>query len=279
MSQADSELLAYPLSANDAQVFETFVVPRYLAMFGELLASLVIEGADAQIIHVNCRTGYPDRTLAARLPNSHVYGCDPSPAALDLARSKASAKQGMVYEYRVAESIPIPFPDGAFSHGLTLHTRPEPEQRARILSELARLIAPRGQVLLATPLRGSFQEIADLVREYALKFEAAAVANAVEASTQMRPTEEVLRAEVEKAGFDFVEVEARPRSLKFKSGRDFMDDPVVRLVLLPEMRRTFGMGTGEKIFGYVRDAIDKYWSKSTFELSVQVGVVTGRRLE
>jgi SAM-dependent methyltransferase len=248
-------------------------------MFGELLASLVIEGADAQLIHVNCRTGYPDRTLASRLPNSHVYGCDPSAAALDLARTKASAKHGMVYEYRVVDTFPLPFPDGAFSHGITLHPRPEPEQRAKLLSELARLIAPRGQVLLATPLRGSFQEVADLVREYALKYEAADVATATEAAAQMRPTSEVLRAEVEKAGFDFVEVEERPRSLKFKSGRDFMDDPVSRLVLFPEMRRTYGPGTGDKILHYVRDAIDKYWSKSTFELTVQVGVVSGRRLE
>ncbi len=266
------------LTAEDAAIFDTFVVPRYLAMFGELLASLVIEGPDAQVIHVNCRTGYPDRTLATRLPNSHLYGCDPSEAALELARHKAASKLGMVYEYRVADGFPIPFPDGAFSHGISMHPRPTPDERSKLLSELGRLIAPRGQLLLALPLRGSFQEIADLIREYALKFEASEVSTAVEAAALVRPTAEMLREEVAKAGFDFVEVDSRMRMLKFKSGRDFMNDPVARLILLPEFRSNLGIAGSEKIFAYVRDAIDKYWSKTTFELTVQVGVVTGRRL-
>ena len=30
-------------------------------------------------------------------------------------------------------------------------------------------------------------------------------------------------------------------------------------------------------FDYVRDAIDKYWSDRTFEMTVNVGVVSGRR--
>jgi SAM-dependent methyltransferase len=175
--------------------------------------------------------------------------------------------------------FPLPFPEGAFSHGITLHPRATPDERARLLSELARLIAPRGQVLFALPLRGSFQEIADLIREYALKFEASDVSTAIEAAVLMRPTSETLRAEVEKAGFDFVEVESRPRVLKFQSGRDFMDDPVARLMLLPEFRANLALPNTDKIFSYVRDAIDKYFSKTTFELTVQVGVATGRRLD
>jgi RNase adaptor protein for sRNA GlmZ degradation len=34
----------------------------------------------------------------------------------------------------------------------------------------------------------------------------------------------------------------------------------------------------DKAFDYVREAIDKYWSDGMFELTVNVGCATGRRL-
>lgn len=47
-------------------------------------------------------------------------------------------------------------------------------------------------------------------------------------------------------------------------------------MLLPEFRVNLHMND-DRPFLYVRDAIDKYWSDSTFELTVNVGVVSGRR--
>jgi hypothetical protein len=67
-------------------------------------------------------------------------------------------------------------------------------------------------------------------------------------------------------------------TLAWKSGRDFFEDPVTRLVILPELRQTLRLQDADRALSYVRDAIDKYWSEGSFELSINVGCATGRRL-
>jgi len=273
------------LGHEEAAIFETFVVPRYLSLFGEGLVKMLAPGRDARVCHIQCRTGYPDRTLLAQLPNAHVYGCDASPHAVELARAKAAAlvkgESNVVFDYQVADGLPLSFPAGAFSHAFTLHPVAAPQQRKLLLDELARIVAPRGQALIAMPLRGSFAEIADLLRECALKHELVELTNAVEAALQLRPTEELLEQELEAAGFEYVEIDARTRTLKFAGGRSFFEDPVTRLLVMPEFRVNLALDTPAlraiDPFGYVRDAIDKYWSDGTFEMTVRVGVVSGRR--
>ena len=70
----------------------------------------------------------------------------------------------------------------------------------------------------------------------------------------------------------------RPATLRFRSGRDFFEDPIARLVILPEMRFTLNVADAERPLSYVREAIDKYWSRSAFELTVNIGCATGRRV-
>lgn len=267
------------LGPAEAAIFETFVVPRYLSLFGELALEMVAEGDDAQVVHMHCRTGYPDRGLAIRLPSAYVVGIDDSSAALELARAKAATMPGLVSDYRLVEDLPTPLPEAAFSHALTLHPPASSEDRGPLLAESARLLAPHGQVLLAMPMRGSFQEIFDLLREYALKYDDTAVAAAVEQAVLVWPNEEMLRSELESSGFDYVDVSLRPSTLRFQGGRDFFEDPVARLAILPEVRSTLNVeGAADKALAYVREAIDKYWGGRTFELTVNVGCATGRRL-
>lgn len=264
------------LGSEDAAIFETFVVPKYLSLFALPLVDLVARGPDARVCHLQCRTGYPDRLLLERLPNAHIYGCDTSEHAVELARTKAKAVKGFVFDYRKVEGYTTPFPAGAFSHSFTMHPLAAPEERKKLLEELARITAPRGQALVAMPLRGSFIEVADLLRECALKNELTDLTNAVEAAAQLRPTEELFKRELEDVGFDYVEVDFRTRTLRYESGRKFFEDAATRLMLLPEFRVNLNM-SDDAPFSYVRDAIDKYWSDGEFELTVNVGVVAGRR--
>jgi len=266
------------LGPAEAAIFETFVVPRYLSLFGELALEMVADGDDAQVVHMHCRTGYPDRGLAIRLPGAYVVGVDASSAALELARAKAATMPGLVSDYRLVEELPTPLPESAFSHALTLHPPASAEDRGPLLTESARLLAPHGQVLLAMPMRGSFQEIFDLLREYALKHDDTSVAAAVEQAVLVWPNEEMLSNELEGAGFDYVDVSLRPSALRFHGGRDFFEDPVARLAILPEVRATLNLeGAADKSLAYVREAIDKYWGGRSFELTVNVGCAAGRR--
>ena len=262
----------------EAAIFETFVVPRYLSLFGELALEMMVESEDAQLVHLHCRTGYPDRGVVLKLPGAYVVGVDSSAAALELARAKAATMPGMVSDYRLVTEFPTPLPEAAFSHALTLHPLGELDDRGEILGESARLLAPHGQVLVAMPMRGSFQELADLLREYALKHDDSAVGDAVEKASQARPSIEVLGVELEEAGFDFVDLSLRPTTIHFRSGRDLFEDPIARLVILPELRLELGPGEHDGALAYVRDAIDKYWSDGSFELTVNVGCATGRKI-
>jgi SAM-dependent methyltransferase len=266
------------LEAADAAVFETFVVPRYLKAFGDLALSMLAAGEDAQVAHLDCRTGYPDLEVTQHLPGSHLFGCDPSAPAIALARAKAGTHRDLVADYRVASAAwPSPFPAGAFSHAFSLHPLSRPEDRTGLLEELGRLLAPYGQALVAMPLRGSFAELADLLREYALKHEVVPMTDAIDRASYGRPTVELLGSEMERGGFDFVDVELRTSTLEWRSGRDFYEDPVARLVLFPEFRAQLGGTDLDRAWDYVRDAIDKYWSDSTFELTVNVGCASGRK--
>ncbi len=266
------------LGPAEAAILETFVVPRYLSLFGELALEMMAESEEAQVAHLYCRTGYPDRGIALKLPGAHVVGVDASKAALELARAKASTMPGMVSEYRVLDELPTSLPASAFSHALTLHPLANPDERGKVLAEFARVLAPHGQAIVAMPLRGSFQELADLLREYALKFDDHEVGRATEEASMVRPTVEMFGAELEEAGFDFVDVSLRPTTLGFQSGRDFFEDPVARLLILPEAQLNLNLIDPDKAFDYVREAIDKYWSDGTFELTVNVGCATGRRI-
>jgi SAM-dependent methyltransferase len=266
------------LGSAEAAVFETFVVPRYLSLFGELAIEMVAEGRDAQVVHLHCRTGYPDRGLLTRLPGAHFYGCDLSPSAIELARAKASTTPGMVANYAVFDGFPCPLPDRAFSHGITLHPLANPADRTALLHEMARLVAPRGQALIAMPIRGSFVELADIFREYALKMEDDELAKKLDQCVQVRPTVEMLGAELEEAGFHYVDVQTRTHVLKFQNGRDFFEDPAVRLLILPEVRLNLDVSDPDRALPYLREAIDKYWSEGSFELTVHVACASGRRV-
>lgn len=278
---AASDSPARRLGPEDAAILETFVVPRYLSMFAERLLEMLVRTDEARVCHVQCRTGFPDRTLLERLPAAHVFGCDASEPAIELARAKAATitrkNPGCAFDYRVQPGLPLPFPGGAFSHAFTMHPLAGSAERRRLLEELARLVAPRGQALFAMPLRGSFGEIEDLLREYALKHDRTDVTNGVEAATQLRPSDEMLARELASAGFEFVDVDLRQRTLKFEGGRGLFEDPVMRLLVLPEMKESLAIDDLSAPLAYVRDAVDKYWSDGAFELTVNVGVVSGRR--
>ena len=272
------------LSSEEAAVFETSIVPRYLSLFAEPLVTMLAASPDARVCHLACRTGYPDAALLDKLPDAHVHGCDGSEPAIELARTKAAAlvraHPGSVFDYRVHDAFPLPFPSGVFSHALALHPLAATRDRRGLLVELARLVAPHGQGVISLPLRGSFGEVIDLLLEYALKFEVPELATAVEAAAQLRPTNDLIGRELAASGFEYVDVEVRHHTLRFPSGRELFDDPIVRLVLMPEFRASvpFGsLGQAVEPFAYVRDAIDKYWSDGTFAMTVTVGVASGRR--
>jgi len=266
-----------PLSFADAAVFETFVVPRYLRFFGDLIQEMVLAAPGARVAHLGCRTGYPDWELCRRIGEASAYGVDPSEFALELARNKVSAEGGAPIEYLQADTIPTPLPSGMFSHVVCLHPVVQPKYRGQLFAEMSRLLYLRGQALIAMPLRGSFQEIGDLLREYALKYDDGDFGRVVEEAMISRPTLESISDELELAGLEDVDVEVRQTILGFDSGRALIEDPVCRLLVMPEIRASLDDIDIQPALAYLKDAVDRYWSEAQFELTVNVGCASARR--
>lgn len=273
------ELPVQRLGPADAAVVETFVVPRYLSFFGELVLEMLLAGEGARIVHLGCRTGYPDRQLFERVNGAMVVGLDPSPPALDLARNKAAVLGEAGMDYLEWSALPSELAPSAFSHAITLHPVGSIQQVTALYQEMYRLLYSGGQALVAMPLRGSFQEIADLFREYALKHDEGDFGKLIEDAMLGRPNIEALSDSLESVGFDDIDIDVRTTTLPFDSGRAFLEDPVTRLFILPELRAWLGSVDLDKPLGYVRDAIDKYWSEGKFEMTLNIGCASGRRMD
>lgn len=267
------------LSPADAAIFETFVVPRYLALFGELALELLLGAGSARIAHLGCRTGYLDQELVSRFDSALLVGIDPSSSALELARNKAALLGKTGLEYLEVTELPSPLPAVSFSHALSLCPIASKEERADLFGEMSGLLYTGGQALVALPLRGSFQQVGDLWREYALKHDDPEFGQRVEGLMANRPSLELLGEELEDSGLEDVDVEVTRTALTFDSGRAFVEDPVTRLLILPELERALGVEDLTRPMEYLRDAIDKYWSEDRFELSLVVGCASARKPE
>ena len=92
-----------------------------------------------------------------------------------------------------------------------------------------------------------------------------------------KPVIQYVVEELEEAGLDDIDVETRVATLVFDSGRAFFEDPVTRLLLVPELTESLGRKELERPMAYLRDAIDKYWSEGSFELTVHVGCASARK--
>ncbi len=265
------------LTAADAAVFETFVVPRYLSLFGGLALEMLLAGPAGRVAHLGCRTGYPNLELLSRFDEASLLAVDGSPAALELAQVAVENAHPGAIEYVLGHELPLPIPDEHCSHAVVLHPRVAERERVELLREAYRVLYFGGQLLFALPLRGSFQELGDLLKEYALKHDLDRFSDQVERMMARRPTIESLAQLVESAGFVDVDVEIRNLELKFDSGRAFADDPVTRLQLVPDLCVELELSDFALPLAYLRDAIDRYWSEHEFGLVVNVGCASGRR--
>lgn len=272
-----SAMLGRKLSPGEVAILETFVVPRYLEKFGEALLSMMLLGNTARIAHLGCRTGYPDRELLDMIDTCSLIGVDVSIAAIELARNKAATLTGVDFEYQVATGYPTELEASSFSHAMSVHPIGTDRDRAELFREMERLVYPGGQALVSLPLRGSFQELGDLFREYSLKHDHGELARATEAAMVGRPTIESLSEELEDAGFDDIDVDVRQISLSFPGGRAFTEDPVTRLLVVPELSAHMGIADLAEPLQYLNDAIGKYWSRRDFEVTVVVGTASARK--
>lgn len=265
------------LTPAEVAVLETFVVPRYLSAFGAVALDMMLVGEGANVVHLGCRTGYPDRTLLEKIPSCHVVGVDTSADAIELARNKAATLPREGLEYVLTDGYPTQLSAGTFSHAISLHPIGGVVERTQLFSEMMRLVYSEGQTLVSMPLRGSFQELGDLFKEFALKYDQGEFGQAVDIAMATRPSIETLSEELESVGLEDVDVEVVSTELTFAGGRAFIEDPTTRLLIIPELQTTLGNFDLSLPLSYVCDAVDHYFAEGDFPLTVKIGCASARR--
>jgi len=269
-----------PLGEADAALFENAVVPRYLSFFASLAVQMLLPFAPAKIAHLGCRVGFPHIEIADRFPDSVIVGIDSSEAAIALARARTEGMSGVTMDYVVGDGVPEGIEVGSFTHALAIHPMGGPEQRAALLADMHRLLLPGGQAVFALPLRGSFPEISDMLREFALRLDLTDLGKAVDVAAANRPTIETVSEELENAGLTDVDVDVSLIAISFASGRELVEDPIARLMVFADMAAVLPAEPGllQTAFKYVEDAIQKYWAEGVFELTINVGCASGRKV-
>jgi len=111
------------------------------------------------VLDVGCGTGEVSLLAKTRAKDGKVYGIDPAPEMIDVARKKAARKK-LDVDFRVGVIESLPFPDSSLdvvTSSLMMHHLPE-DLKVRGLAETYRVLKPGGRLLIADFMRptGSF---------------------------------------------------------------------------------------------------------------------------
>lgn len=267
------------LGEADITPFDNAVVPRYLSFFASLAVQMLLPFSPSRIAHLGCRVGYPHLEIAERFPECDIVGGDASEAAITFACGRAEGISGATLSYEVGEGLTPGMEPGSFTHAMAIHPMGGPDQRAKLLADLNRLLLPGGQAVVSLPVRGSFPEVSDMLREFALRQDLAELGKAIDVAIQNRPTIETLSEELEDAGLTDIDVDVSLIAISFASGRELIEDPIWRLMVLADTAAILPVEAPllATAFKYVEDAIQKYWSEGVLELTINVGCASGRK--
>ncbi len=111
------------------------------------------------VLDVGCGTGEVTLLAKSRAKAGSVYGIDPAPEMIAVARKKAARKR-LEIDFRVGVIEALPFSDSSMdvvTSSLMMHHLPE-NLKVRGLAEIYRILKPGGRLLIADFLRptGSF---------------------------------------------------------------------------------------------------------------------------
>lgn len=271
-------VLGPPYDDADVAALAAEVLPKYFSFFVSLVVDRMILAPGAVVLALGPLGSSVIDDVVERLPSAAIHGLEPSEAGVRAALERTNSLDANV-EIGMLEALPILRRDAMFTHSLAVHPISSPSDRLLLIRELMRVLIPAGQILFALPLRGSFPEIADMLREFSLKHDLPDLAEAIEIAALSRPTPETLSEELESAGFVDITVDVELLSVPFDNGRDFAQHPLFRLVVAPHLISALGLPEARTApaLAYIESAITKYWSEGQFDLTVNLGCASARR--
>lgn len=197
--------------------YQRYFVP---VIGGPFAADLVDDAAPSpgeRVLDVACGTGAVTRLAAERVgPTGSLAALDVNPAMLAVARSIPSSGGAIQWYETSAEAMPLP--DGAFDVVLCQLGLQFVADKPAALSEMRRVLAPGGRVLVSVPAPNAlFDVLIDALARHAGE-QAAGFVRAVFSMPEPAAIERLFRD----AGFGEVAVRTYSRSLRLPHARDFL---------------------------------------------------------
>jgi hypothetical protein len=136
---------------------------------------------------------------------------------------------------------------------------------------------PGGQVVLATPLRGTWQEFLDLFREVLVDAGRLKAIDALAIHVDRMPEADTVARHLEAAGLKAVDIEVQHWELVFRSAREFFYAPIIEQGPLDRWKEVVGRESMQETFVAIKDTIDTYYSGRAFAVSVYGGRFAARK--
>jgi ubiquinone/menaquinone biosynthesis C-methylase UbiE len=264
-----------------AKVYDGEIWPAYAARFATMLLRHVPQLPRARVVEVGCATGQVTRELAMRLSSgSHLRSYDGGEAFINEARARIEAEPTAhaPVTFQVGEPSSLPAEDESADvvvSNLAVAAAPDPGAAAE---ELARVLAPGGQVVITAALRGSWSEFLDLFRDVLRESGRRESLAAVDRYVATLPDAAAATRWLEQAGLAGADIEVERWEILFKTAREFFFSPLVELGPLSHWKRLAGAGDAmQDAFFFTKEAIDHYFKGRPFAVTVVGAVVWGQK--
>lgn len=128
---------------------------HFVPAIGEPVSAVLLETAELRpgerVLDVACGTGVVTRHAAEQVgPTGTVTGIDVAPDMIDVARATPSPATPTI-EWHVGDAMSLPFPDGTYDVVLCQMGLMFMEDRAAAITEMRRVLASGGRVVVGTP--------------------------------------------------------------------------------------------------------------------------------
>jgi ubiquinone/menaquinone biosynthesis C-methylase UbiE len=272
----------FTLSENKSDKELAFLRDLYVATdWGERFAQLMDEHLKlpekGRILYVESGTGGHAMEIQTRVEDDVRIVCvDESEEALELARAKAMALS-IEPEFRHAQVDALWLRDNQFELVLGEGSLVAPERLPEMLSEMARVAAPGGTVMLTLATASSFGEF------FSIYWEALQSAGLEDRSPEVEvlitelPTIAVIEEVAKQAGLKSVSSVTKVEEFKYESGEEFLNSPLVTDFLLKAWLQALSEDEQERVIQELARLIDEERQDADFMFSVKATLVSGQK--
>ena len=252
-------------------------------LFGQRFAEMVLAAAEIKprsaVLEVGCAAGAITAQIAHKLDaESRVVAVDASAALLELARARVRDQEHVgrrVFFRTHPLGTKLPFAEETFETVLAnVSDAPLP---TAMLSDYARVTKKGGQLVVASPLRGTWLEFLDIFREVLVQAGRNDALGALDAYVSSLPEADSVAEMLEDLGLHAVEIEIEHWELVFRSAREFFYAPVIEHGPLTQWKEIVGREVLHETFLAIKDSIDTYFAGRAFAVSVFGGRFSARK--